>query len=228
MKPFQVNCSELIADFAIHEDKDVRELITLLAEEYDIEIYFEIIVDGNKKFCFAKNLCFDLEVNYIPFKISVKADSFDETWTARPKNKSSLEKLIGGIEKHSIQSYGEVYVKASNSIARQVRDKVITLLPNFHTEIENKLINEVNVDEIFDIDINLGNGTSLTSLYYGSNGYDDLLGWYFACEHFDKKNYPFFEWAEKDHNAKIRSFDGGSSDGYEEYQRNPNRVRLEY
>ncbi len=226
MEPFQVNCSELIADFGIHEDKDVRELITFLAEEYDIRIFFEITVDERKEFCFSNNFCFDVEINHIPFKISVNTGFYDECWTARLKDKGDLEKLIRGIESHGFNSNGEVVCRGSNSIARELRDKIIILLQRYHTEIENKLITQVNIDEIFDIDIKLGNGSSLTSLRYGSNGHDDLLGWYFACESHDKMNFPFFEWAEKEHNAKIRSFGGGS--GYDEFLENPNRERLEY
>ncbi len=226
MKPFQVNCSELIADFGIHEDNDVRDLIMFLAEEYDIGIYFEITIDDRKEFCFFNNIYFDIEVNKMPFKISVSTGTFDECWTARPKNKADVKKLISGIERCSFISDGEVVSRGSNSIARELRDKIITLLPRYHTEIENKLINQINVDEIFDIDIKIGNGSSLTSLRYGSNGYDDLLGWYFACESHDKMNFPFFEWAEKEHNAKIRAFGGGS--GYDEFLKNPNRESLEY
>jgi hypothetical protein len=33
MKPFQVNCSELIADFEIHDDKDVRNILAFLVKE---------------------------------------------------------------------------------------------------------------------------------------------------------------------------------------------------
>ena len=70
MKPFQVNCSELIADFNIHEDNDVRDLIMFLAEEYDIDIYFEITIDDRKELCFLNNINFDIEVNEILYKVS--------------------------------------------------------------------------------------------------------------------------------------------------------------
>ena len=40
MNPFQVNCSDLIADFSIHEDKEIREILTLLTSEYNVELYF--------------------------------------------------------------------------------------------------------------------------------------------------------------------------------------------
>lgn len=226
MTPFQVNCSELIADFGIHEDKDVRELLIFLIEEYDIKVHFEITVDERKEFCFNNNLYFDMEVNSIPFKISVTTGTYDESWIARLKNKGDLEKLISGIERYSFKSNGEVVCRGSNSIARGLRDKIITLLPRYHAEIENNLINQVNIDEIIDVDIKLGNGSSLTSLRYGSNGYDDSLGWYFECESHEIMNFPFFEWAEKEHNAKIRSFGGGSR--YEEFLENPNREKLEY
>ena len=226
MNPFQVNCSELIADFGIHEDEEIREIIMLLVEEYDIRISFKITVDENKKFCFNNNLFFDVEVRHISFKVSVNTDSYDECWTVWPKNKADIKKLINEIEKYSFNRHGEVVNRGSNSIARELRDKLITLLPGYHTEIENKLINRVNIDEIFDIDIKIGNGSSLTSLCYGSNGHDDSLGWYFECESHEENNYPFFEWADKEHNAKIRAFGGGS--GYEEFLKNPNRGRLEY
>lgn len=226
MKPFQVNCSELIADFNIHEDNDVRDLIMFLAEEYDIDIYFEITIDDRKELCFLNNIHFDIEVNEIPFKVNVSTGTFDECWTARPKNKADVKKIISGIEKCSFNSDGEVVYRGSNSIARELRDKIITLLPRYHSEIENKLIKQVNLDEIFDIDIKIGNESSLTSLQFGYIGYDDLLGWHFACESHDIMNFPFFEWAEKEHNAKIRTFGGGN--GYEDFLKNPNRKRLEY
>lgn len=42
MQPFQVNCSELIADFSIHDDKEVQNILAFLVSEYDVDVYFEI------------------------------------------------------------------------------------------------------------------------------------------------------------------------------------------
>jgi len=71
--------------------------------------------------------------------------------------------------------------------------KRITLTPGYSQC--NDLIDAINFDEVFQIDIKIGCGTYVTTLCYGSNGYDDGLGWYFNADHYDWYTYPFYEWA---------------------------------
>ena len=87
-------------------------------------------------------------------------------------------------------------------------------------------IETINFDEVFDFSIIIGNDKYVTTLCYGSNGYGDTLGWYFDAEDFDQKTFPFYEWAERNYNAKIRSFGGGSRDIYMNYKENPEKEGL--
>ena len=59
-----------------------------------------------------------------------------------------------------------------------------------------------------------------TSLEYGSNGYDDSLGFRLdsGCNHYDSSQYQFFEDAIEDWNAEIKAYDGGSTEEFEKWQ----------
>jgi hypothetical protein len=172
-------------------------------------------------------MSFNVKIDSIPFEITIDSGEYRETWTARVLNHNDMIKLIDTIEKHTIVRYGGEDTEASSLFARELRNKIIMLNPNYHTEIENKLLAKINIDEIIRIDIKLGNGPNITTLCYGSNGYDDELGWYFdSGGHSDSRNYPFFEWAENEYKAKIRAFDGGNSRWYDEFLKNAERERL--
>jgi hypothetical protein len=113
---------------------------------------------------------------------------------------------------------------AYSSMARNLISEILTFAPGYS---QNKdLIEAINLDEAFDFNIKIGNDKYSTTLCYGSNGYDDTLGWYFNADHYDNRNYPFFEWAENNYNAKIRPFDGGNMYVYLDYKKNPNKERL--
>ncbi len=225
MKPFQVNCSDLIADFNIHEDEEIREILELLTSEYNVELYFETTV-RKKEFFFGENSSFNAEIEGIAFVVTVVTDKACEYWTAKLVNEKDTERLINGIEKIIAKIYGGESEFASNYFVRQLNNYIITLLPNYHSEIENGLIDQININEVFKVEVKVGSGENVTTLCYNNNCYDYTLGWYFDGEHFDHKNYPFYEWAERNCNAKIRPFDGGSSYGYMEYSENPEKERL--
>jgi hypothetical protein len=76
------------------------------------------------------------------------------------------------------------------------------------------------------VEIKIGSGSNVTTLYYANNCYDFSLGWYFECEHWEQSNYPFYEWAERNCNAKIKPLDGGSIYNYQEYLEKTDRERL--
>ncbi|KNY26915.1 hypothetical protein [Pseudobacteroides cellulosolvens] len=224
MRPFQVNCSELIADFNIHDDKEVRNILAFLVKEYDVELYFEIKVSWEKEFFFNENSCFNIESDDIPFNVSINNAQHYEYWIAKSKDKVYLEMIIESIEKCQIQRYDESEFVASSSLARNLINRIITLTPGYSQSKD--LIGVINFDEVFELNIKIGSGTYVTTLCYGSNGYDDELGWYFNAEHYDQYTYPFYEWAERNYNAKIKPFDGGRLDGYFDYKENPEKERL--
>lgn len=225
MNPFQVNCSELIADFNIHNDEEIRNILTFLIEEYDIELYFEIKVSWQKEIFFKENQCLNIEMESIPFIVDIKYEQHYEYWIARCKDIRYLQMIIESIGKHQIQIYDEDQIIASSLIARNLINEIVALNPNYNQQIKD-LAGKINFDEVFEVHIKIGNEKHLTTLCYGSNGYDDTLGWYFNAEHYERENYPFFEWAERSYNAKIRPFDGGKSDGYLEYTEKSDRERL--
>lgn len=105
MNPFQVNCSELVADFRIHEDKDVRNILNLLVSEYDVEIFFEIESFGQQGFYFKENRCFNIKIDDIPFNVNINCFERYEKWIVKSKDKSYLEKIIDSIGKYQIQKY---------------------------------------------------------------------------------------------------------------------------
>jgi len=58
-----------------------------------------------------------------------------------------------------------------------------------------------------------------TSFQYGSNGYDDSLGFRFdsGCSHYDESQYNFFKCALASIDAEIKAYDGGSSEPFERW-----------
>jgi hypothetical protein len=62
------------------------------------------------------------------------------------------------------------------------------------------------------------NGNS-TSFEYGSNGYDDSLGYRFdtGCSHYDETQYKFFACAMKEIAADVMAYDGGSTQPFDEW-----------
>ena len=102
MKPFQVNCSELIADFNIYEDNDVRNILDFLVKEYDVEIYFKVDVSGENEFFFNENRCFNIESGDMTFNVSINSNQHYECWTAKCINKSNLKRIVESIEKCQI------------------------------------------------------------------------------------------------------------------------------
>lgn len=224
MQPFQVNCSELIADFSIHDDKEVQNILSIIVSEYDVSLYFEIKVLGEKEFFFNENGCFNITSDNILFSVSINSFQNYEKWVVKIEDKGYLERIIESIGKYQIQRYDESEYVASSLIARNLISRIITLTPGC---LQFKdLIGAINFDEVFEFNIKIGNDKFETTLCYGSNGYDDTLGWYFNAEHYDQNTYPFYEWAEKNYNAKIKPFDGGRLDGYFDYKEDPEKERL--
>lgn len=168
-KPFQVNCSELIADFKIKDIKDAKEIIDLLIKEYDIKAYLTINV--NRKH-YLKDYYDDWR-NYF----TLKYEDFSEN----------------------------LYLEDNN--------------------IKNKDLELIDLDNI---EIVLKKDKSFVRLVYGDNEYDPNLGWYFeADQHVDKRAFPFLEWAEKNYNAEICSYDGGWTSYFEEFKEDKKRFKLE-
>jgi hypothetical protein len=58
-----------------------------------------------------------------------------------------------------------------------------------------------------------------TTLRYGSNGYDDLLGFRFdtACADYDTKQFKFLKGAADKAHAVIKVYDGGHDDEYNKW-----------
>ena len=224
MNPFQVNCSELIADFGIHDDKEVRNILNFLVSEYDIDIYFEIEVLGQEEFFFNENRCFNVLVDDITFNVSISSFKHYEIWVVKCNDKGNLGRIIESIGKYQIQRYGEMEYIASSLFARSLINEILTFTPCYSQSKD--FINTINFDEIFDFSIKIGNNNYFTTLRYGSNGYDDTLGWYFKADHCDGRSYPFYEWAERSYNAKIKAFDGGKVDRYLNYKENPEKEGL--
>lgn len=58
-----------------------------------------------------------------------------------------------------------------------------------------------------------------TTVEYGPNGYDYGLGFYLdsGCNHYDTTQFRFFKNAVDICGAKVRAFDGGNLDSYEEW-----------
>ena len=61
-----------------------------------------------------------------------------------------------------------------------------------------------------------------TNIQFGSNGYDDSLGFRFdsGCNHVDDTQFEFFELAVQECQAEMKSYDGGSLNHFEEWQSN--------
>ncbi len=61
----------------------------------------------------------------------------------------------------------------------------------------------------------------VTSLEYGSNGYDSDLGFRLdsGCSDYDSSQYQFFQDAIDDYGAEIKIYDGGHLDGFETWQK---------
>ncbi|AEV68026.1 hypothetical protein [Acetivibrio clariflavus] len=128
MNPFQVNCSELIADFGIHDDKEVRNILNLLVSEYDIEIYFEIEALREEGFFFNENRCFNVLVDDITFNVSISSfEHYDEIWVVKCNDKGNLGKIIESIGKYQIQRYGKIEFVASSSIAKKLISEILTV-----------------------------------------------------------------------------------------------------
>jgi hypothetical protein len=62
------------------------------------------------------------------------------------------------------------------------------------------------------------NGNS-TTFEYGSNGYDDSLGYRFdsGCAHYDETQYKFFACAMEDLGVDVLAYDGGSTQPFDEW-----------
>lgn len=128
-KIYYPNCSELIADFSIHDSKEFYEMVKRLGKKYD--------------------------------------------WEFQPK--LTIE-LLEAMKKDDGMS--------------DITIKVLDKKGNY------------------------------TTIEYGNNGYDSELGFRFdsGCNHSDNTQYNFFDKAIKDCRAEIRSYDGGSTDYFEEWQ----------
>lgn len=60
----------------------------------------------------------------------------------------------------------------------------------------------------------------ITLIEYGSNGYDDSLGFRFdsGCNDYDSRQFEFFDTAIQECAAEIKAYDGGSTSSFEEWQ----------
>jgi len=145
MKPFQVNCSELIADFEVHKDEDIRELTTFLIDEYEIELYMEFSQTRNSFLRFNTSMSFNVKIDSIPFEITIDSGEYRETWTARVLNHNDMIKLIDTIEKHTIVRYGGEDTEASSLFARELRNKIIMLCFCFLFHIEPLGLTELSL-----------------------------------------------------------------------------------
>lgn len=231
--PFQVNCSELIADFGLHDIERIRRVISNLVMNYGVTLYFDFEVGyhENDSLYFGVGKSFTIEIEGIPLKVDIiKSRYATEDWRITTLNPLDIVKLAATLETKEAINYGELEVIATSSIAEEVRRQLLALRPD-SAEIRTfwKDVEKYGVEEFVRLGIKLiDDKNHVTTLEYGCNGYDEKLGWRFdsGCNHCDRQNYYFFEWAKERFRAEVKSYDGGSELYYDEFLEEKDRYRL--
>lgn len=239
--PFQVNCSELIADFKIHDDEQMRRVLKLLVREYGIRVYLFIDTQcygeypkNFPRFSAAAAPSFNLEG--INFVIEPDGREFSQGWKISPVSEDDNLKFIETICKEESaywkHNYDETYPEASCRIFSPLIESFLRAFPQDKLKLYRQENEGLKAAELFEVDIKLIDPSTpyvLTTLEYGDNGYDEELGWRFdsGCNHVDGSNYPFFAWAEQHCQAEVRSYDGGSTIYYDEFVEEEGHYRLE-
>lgn len=212
MKAFQVNCSELIANFNISNVDEMKAILKDLINEFEIDIFFELN-NFNKERIFSKDTNIKIEHEGVMFNIQTKISEYSEKWEISCDDKDSLIEMISVKE---VSKYEELTII---EYCEQVINLIEIILKDNEIEIKN------NFYDLYDLQLIISCGKFNTTLRYGNNGYEDL-GWYFQAEHFEEEAFPFFQWAEKNCRADIIPYDGGTDECYIEFKKNIEKIGL--
>lgn len=121
----------------------------------------------------------------------------------------NCSELIADFNTHNAKEFFEM----ASSLIKKYK---WTVEPSLSLDILEAMKKDNNI-QITVVD-NKGN---YTTIEYGNNGYDRGLGFRFDsnCDHADSNQYNFFDKAIEECQAEIRSYDGGNTVYFKEWQK---------
>lgn len=234
--PFQVNCSELIADFELHDTEQIKRLLKTLVKNYKINVYFEIFTYQTELY-FQSESPVKFKIDGIPLIVENKNSRYGKALQVYAAVHDDIFKIIDTLTTRKYTIYyddleendsSETFGIASVPVIDRVLDQIIRLHPKKEIESFFNYVKEFSFEEAISYEIMLKdeNG-NFTAIQYGHNSQDSKLGWWMdgGFDHSYEKLH-FLELAEREYNARLRLLDGGTLRDYERFKNEKDRYRL--